>query len=129
MSRFIEHLTPGMKVVVATLLQDGDMEAREIAEMTGLSIKTLVQSGYLARMVEMGAIRVSSYERSGGDPTPTYSVTKGKNANPPARMTEAQRSRRWRKLVGFGTNEFKRARALRELARVTTRHGEEMRCE
>lgn len=119
MSRFIERLTPSMKVVVATLTQDGDMEAREIAEMTGLSIKTLVTSGYLARMVEMGAIRVSSYERSGGDPTPTYSVTKGKNAIPPARMTEAQRSRRWRKLVGFGTKEFKRARALRELVRLT----------
>lgn len=119
MSRFSGRLTPGMKSVVEVLADDGDMEAREIAEMTGLSIKTLVQSGYLARMVEMGAIRVSSYERSGGDPTPTYSVTKGANATPPARMTEAQRSRRWRKLVGFGTPEFKRARALRELARLT----------
>lgn len=49
MSRFIERLTPSMKVVVATLTKDGDMEAREIAEMTGLSVKTLVTSGYLAR--------------------------------------------------------------------------------
>jgi len=120
MSHFSGRLTPGMKSVIATLTDDGDMEAREIAEMTGLSLKTLVTSGYLSRMVEMGAIRISSYERSGGDPTPTYSITKGKNANPPARMTEAQRSRRWRKLVGFGTKEFKRARALRELARITT---------
>ena len=119
MSKFSGRLTPAMKGVIEVLTLDGDMEAREIAEMTGLSIKTLVTSGYLARMVEMGAIRISSYERSGGDPTPTYSIKPGKNATPPARMTEAQRSRRWRKLVGFGTKEFKRARALRELARIT----------
>lgn len=118
MSHFSGRLTPAMKTVIDVLHQDGDMEAREIAEMTGLSIKTLVAGSYLARMVEMGAIRISGYERSGGDPTPTYSITPGKNATPPARMTEAQRSRRWRATVGFGTKEFKRARALRELARI-----------
>lgn len=119
MTYFSGRLSPAMQSVIDLLAKDGDMEAREIAEMTGLSLKTLVQSGYLARMVAMGVIRVSSYERSGGVPTPTYSVTKGKNATRPARMTEAQRSRRWRKLVGFGTKEFKQSRALRELARIT----------
>lgn len=119
MSRLSGRLTPGMKSIIEVLTEDGDMEAREIAEMTGLSIKTLIDGSYLNQMIRMGAIRISSYERSGGDPTPTYSVTKGKNATPPARMTEAERSRRWRKTVGFGTVEFKRARALRELARIT----------
>jgi hypothetical protein len=108
-----------MKSVVEVLAADGDMEAREIAEMTGLSIKTLIDGSYLNQMIKMGAIRISRYERSGGDPTPTYSVTKGKNSTPPARMTEAERSRRWRKTVGFGTVEFKRSRALRELVRIT----------
>ena len=120
MSRFIERLTPGMKSVVEVLTADGDMDAREIAEMTGLSLKTLVDGSYLNQMIRMGAIRISRYERSrSGEPTATYSVTPGKNAAPPARMTEAERSRRWRKTVGFGTVEFKRSRALRELARLT----------
>jgi hypothetical protein len=119
MSHFSGRLTPAMQSVVDILTQDGDMEAREIAEMTGLSIKTLVTSGYLARMVTMGVIRVSGYERSGGEPTAVYSVTKGRNADAPATMTLAERSRRWRERVGFGTNEYRRAMALRELARIT----------
>ena len=119
MSRIITHITPAMQSVIDTLTEDGDMEAREIADMTGLSLKTLVDGSYLNQMIRMGAIRISKYERSrSGEPVATYSVTPGKSAVPPARMTEAERSRRWRKTVGFGTAEFKRGRALRELLRV-----------
>ena len=119
MTYFSGRLSPAMQSVVDLLTIDGDMEAREIAEMTGLSVKTLVQSGYLARMVKMGAIRITGYVRTEGIPAAIYSVTKGKNAPMPETMTLAERSRRWRARVGYGTAEYKRAIALRELARIT----------
>lgn len=114
-------LTPSLRRILSALDKHGDMEPPEIAETACVGVNTLSGGGYLTKLLTMGLIRVSRWERADkcGPFRPVYSVSPGENAKKPSPYTNAQKSKRWKKRAGYYKPEYQRRKALAELARIT----------
>ncbi len=118
--------------ILVALDTHGSMNADEIAETAAVGKETLSGGRYMAKLVELGLVRVSKWERqlTSGPFRPVYSVRPGKHAEKPKPYTNAEKSRRWRKRVNYNKaeNNARRATAnsLNTLLAITEhggRHG------
>lgn len=115
------NLTPSMRRIVMALEREGDMDSEEIAEAAHVGINTLSGGGYLQTLMLMKKIRVARWVRNlNGGPTPIYSASPGENKPRPKPYTGAEKSRRWRKRVGYRSQAWHAARRSAELVKVTS---------
>lgn len=118
-------LTPSLRRILRALDEHGDMEAPEIAEAACVGVNTLSGGGYLTKLLTMELIRVSRWERADkcGPFRPVYSTSPGESEKKPAVYTAAQKTKRWRKKVGYLSPEWKSRQQARhsmnELLRIT----------
>lgn len=118
-------LTPSLRRILNALDQHGDMEACEIATTAHVGENTLSGGGYMTKLLVMGLVRVSRWERAdkSGPFRPVYSVTHGESVPKPAALKPSERCRRWRKKVGYRSAQWhsrQQARhSMNELLRIT----------
>lgn len=118
-------LTPSLRRILMALDKHGDMEAPEIAESACVGVNTLSGGGYLTKLLTMGMIRVSRWERAEkcGPFRPVYSVSPGESQKKPTPYTASQKSKRWKKRVGYNKPEYRESQkarhSLNELLRIT----------
>lgn len=117
-------LTPSMRRIINALNTHGDLPAAEIAELAHVCAGTLA-SGYLTKLLILGLIRVSRWQRNTvGLPIATYSTSKGRSQPKPVPYTGAEKSKRWRKRAGYYKPEYKRHQqtrhALNALLKITS---------
>jgi hypothetical protein len=107
------RLTVSFIRILVALDTHGSMNADEIAETAAVGKETLSGGRYMAKLVELGLVRVSKWERqlTSGPFRPVYSVRPGKHAEKPKPYTNAEKSRRWRQRSGY-------TKAEREARRV-----------
>lgn len=115
------NITPVMRRILSALDQHGDMDANDIAESACCSYETLTGGSYLRKMVDAELIRIVKYERAlrSGPAVPIYSVTPGRNASRPKPYSDAEKCRRWRNRVGYGSSRWHNGKALAALVRIT----------
>jgi len=117
------NLTPSLRRILIALDRDGDMAPADIAEAAHVSLGTL-QSGYLTKLLVMGLVRVSRWERNAVGPfIPVYSVSKGESKPKPEPYTVAEKCKRWKKRAGYYRPDYKQRQQARhsmnELLRIT----------
>ena len=98
---------------VLKLLESGQRKTRsELAELTGIGINAM--HAYLADMMSQDLIHIHSWQRnSPGSPSPVYAFGKGKNAEKPKPMTNAEKKRKHRKCADVREAEAMQKRARR----------------
>lgn len=82
---------------IEVLLKQSPMNKHELA--TELCISTRWAGGYLSHMHKQGLIRVCSWTRHIGEPTPRYELGSAPDTARPKPMTPAQIAKRYRKKV------------------------------
>jgi len=89
---------PGMKQLLEVIERYGPVDYRQAAQLCGLAINTVKNSGYLAALVAQRKIHIAGWRRSrSGPPCPLYDIGAGKPAEQPPRLTSAERTRAHRK--------------------------------
>ena len=88
---------PGMRRIVATLARFGALDYRQIAELSGLSVNTLKNSGFLDALIVQQRIHVAAWKRSPKGPmSPVYRLGADAAAPRPDPLNAAEKSRRQR---------------------------------
>lgn len=101
---------------ILNALSSHDMEPEELADAAITCHATLSGGGYLRKLEAAGLIRVAKWKRnSPGAPTPIYSRSPGKSVRPPPVYSNSERTRRWKRKVGYGSAEHARRKALKDL--------------
>lgn len=92
-----ERKTPGMELVVSALEKHGPAGYVELAELTGLSVRTIKNSGYLSALRAQKRVHVCDWRRARRGPmTPIYAAGAGRDAPKPERFSSAEKNRRYR---------------------------------
>lgn len=105
------EVTPCQSAILAALEKIGRSATYyEIAELAGVSEKTMRSIRYIPAMRKKGLIRVSRWKRNygtSGRPIPYFVIADGKpDAKPPKPLTVAERSKRHAKKVNRGRNNY-----------------------
>jgi hypothetical protein len=88
---------PGMQSILATLERCGSLTYREIAGLSGLSLNTVKNSGYLDALIAQGRIHVGGWRRSSHGPmSPLYAYGPGEAVPRTQSLTGAQKCSRHR---------------------------------
>ena len=101
-------LSPSLRRILLALDRHGDLGYDDIAERAHVAPATLRDGGYMLRLHIMQLVRVSRWIRSesGGPPSPVWSVSPGESKRKPKPYTDAQKSRRYKQRIGYGTPEY-----------------------
>lgn len=92
-----ERAAPGMDLIVNALLRRGPMSYPEIAAVTGLSLHTIKNSGYLSALRTQRRVHICDWRRARKGPmTPIYDAGAGSDAPKPETFSSAEKSRRYR---------------------------------
>ena len=88
---------PGMELIVDALVRFGNLTYREIAQLTGLSLHTVKNSGFLDALIAQQRIHIAQWKRSRNGPmSAVYGAGPGRNAEKPPALNAAEKSRRHR---------------------------------
>lgn len=89
--------SPGMELVVSVLQRHGPTGFVELAELTGLSLHTIRNSGYLNALRAQKRVHICGWRRARQGPmTPIYAAGAGSDAPRPESFSSAEKSRRYR---------------------------------
>jgi len=91
-----------MQSILATLERCGSLTYRGIAELSGLSLNTVKNSGYLDALIVQGRIHIGGWRRSSHGPmSPLYVLGSGEAVSKPQSLTGAEKCSRHRARLGI----------------------------
>lgn len=86
--RAVDRDSTGMARIVAALRKHGRLSYREAAQLAGLSISTVKNSGYMDTLLQQKRIHIAAWRRGGnGHLAPLYEAGDGDNQKKPATLS------------------------------------------
>ena len=115
---------PGMDTIVSALERYGALTYREIAQFSGLSPNTVMNSGFLDALIAQRRIHIVDWRRGAlGPMRPVYASGDGPAAPKPVVLSHAQRSERYRERERIKTHGLGMAVQIADIKRAVAQAG------